>query len=264
MASTKTLLGVVHLAPCPSAAGDASAFDRALEGALADARALAEGGVDGILVENFGDAPFHKGTRDDPVPPDVVAALAVAAREVRLASGLPVGVNCLRNDSLAGLGAALVAGATWLRVNVLTGAMVTDQGVIEGEAARLRDYRRQLGSDVAVLADLFVKHAVPLGVGLDARVAARDLAERSGASGLVLSGARTGEAVDQALLATVRDAVGAFPVWIGSGLTVENARSLWPLVDGAIVGTALKRGGDVRAGVEVARVAAMRAACAPG
>lgn len=261
MAARKLLLGVVHLAPSPSSAGDPVAFDRALELGLADAKALAEGGVDGIMVENFGDAPFHKGTRDDPVPPDVVAALAVAAREVRAVTGLPIGVNCLRNDAIAGLGAAVVAGASWLRVNVLAGAMVTDQGVIQGEAARLRAYRRQLGTNVAILADLLVKHAVPLAPTLEPRVAARDLAERSGASGLILSGSRTGEPVDQTLLAEVRDAVGSFPIWIGSGLTAASARHLWHLVDGAIVGTALKRGGDVRAPVDPQRVAELRAAC---
>jgi len=76
----------------------------------------------------------------------------------------------------------------------------------------------------------------------------------------VLSGARTGEPVDVALLDTVRSAVGAFPIWIGSGLTPQNAAALWPRCDGAIVGTACKRGGRVDAPVELARVRALVAA----
>ena len=255
------LLGVVHLRPLPHAAGHHSMED-VLSHALADAKELAAGGLDGIVVENFGDAPFHKGTRDDPVTPDVTAAVALVAHRVRTEFGLPVGINCLRNDGIAALGAAAVAGATWIRVNVLAGACVTDQGVIEGEAARLAAYRRQLRTPVQVLADFLVKHATPL-AAFDVATAARDLAERSGADGMILSGSRTGEPIDVALWDAVRAAVGGFPMWIGSGLSTANAPMLWRRCDGAIVGTALKRDGVVGAPVDGARVRALRAACAP-
>lgn len=251
-------MGVVHLLPTASASRGAVSTTALLEAAVRDATALARGGCDALMVENFGDAPFHKGTRDDPVTPDVVAALTLAAREAHLRTGLPVGVNCLRNDGIAALGAATVAGARWVRVNVLAGAMLTDQGVIEGEAARLRDYRNLLGRDVAILADLLVKHATPL-APVDVADAARDLAERSGAAGIVVTGSRTGAPADAGRLEAVRAAVGDFPLWIGSGLSVENASRLWPLCDGAIVGTAFKRGGRVTEPVDEARVAALRA-----
>lgn len=254
----KPLLGVVHLRALPSAPRHRS-FDEVLSSARRDARAYAEGGVDGLLVENYGDAPFHKGTADDPVPPDVPAGLAVVARALREEHGLPVAVNCLRNDGRAALGAAAVAGARWVRVNVLNGAMVTDQGLIEGEAAALLAYRRRLGVHVALLADLLVKHAVPL-LPVDVVRAARDLAARSGADGLIVSGAATGEPVDAGFLDAVRAAVGPFPVWIGSGLDADNAAALWPRCDGAIVGTACKRGGRIDAPVDVARVRRLVAA----
>ncbi len=255
----RPLLGVVHLLPLPSAKNHAAMAD-VLARAVADARAYAEGGFDGLVIENFGDAPFHKGTRDDPVPPDVPAALAVAADRIRAATSLPLAINCLRNDGVAALGVAAVVGARWVRVNVLAGAYATDQGVIEGEAARLFAYRRQLRSDVAVLADFLVKHATPL-APVDVTAGARDLAQRSGAQGLVLSGARTGEAVDGSTLDTVRTAVGAFPVWLGSGLTPGNAPVLWPRCDGAIAGTFCKRDGAVHEAVDPERVRALRAAC---
>jgi membrane complex biogenesis BtpA family protein len=233
-----------------------------LDAALADAEAWAQGGVDGLVLENFGDAPFHKGTATDPVPPDVVATLAVAADRLRAATGLPLAINCLRNDGRAALGVAAVVGARWVRVNVLAGAYATDQGVIEGEAAALFAYRRQLHSEVAVLADFLVKHASPL-APVDVAAGARDLAERSGAAGLVLSGARTGVPVDVALLDTVRAAVGEFPLRLGSGLSVANAAVLWPRCDGAIVGTACKRDGRVEAPVDAARVRELRLQCPP-
>lgn len=260
-ATARPLLGVVHLLPLPAAPRHAS-MDEVCARALADARAFAAGGFDGVIVENFGDAPFRKGTRDDPVTPDVTAAVAVVADRIRREVMLPVGINCLRNDGIAALGAAAVAGARWIRVNVLSQAYLTDQGVIEGEAARLAAYRRLLRTDVLVLADFLVKHATPL-VPFDVEAAAKDLAERSGADAMILSGRRTGEAVDGSILETVRAAVGAFPVWIGAGLSPDNAATLWPRCDGAIVGTFCKHGGDVGAPVDPARVRALRAACPP-
>lgn len=261
MKAPRPLLGVVHLPALPSARAHRS-MQHVLASALTDARCYAEGGFDGLVIENFGDAPFHKGTAADPVPPDVTAALAVAADRIVAATGLPVAINCLRNDGVAALGVAAAVGAKWVRVNVLASAYVTDQGVIEGEAARLFAYRRRLGSEVAVLADFLVKHATPL-APLDVVAAAKDLAERSGAAGLVLSGARTGEAVAVELLDTVRAAVGAFPIWLGAGLSIDNAAALWSRCDGAIVGTACKRDGAVGQPVDPARVLALRAACPP-
>jgi hypothetical protein len=256
------LLGVVHLQPLPGSGAHRS-MAHVIDGALADARVLAASGFDGVIVENFGDAPFHKGTRDDPTPPHVAAALAVVAQRIQAECGLPVGVNCLRNDGVAALGVAAVTGAAWVRVNVLAGAYVTDQGLIEGEAARLAAYRRQLGVRVQLLADFLVKHATPL-QPFDTAAGARDLAERAGADALVLSGVRTGAPVDLALLDAVRAAVGAFPIWIGSGLSPANAPLLWDRCDGAIVGTALKQGGVVTAPIDGARARALRAACPAG
>jgi uncharacterized protein len=257
----KPLLGVIHLPALPSAPRHES-MAVVLASALRDAEAFARAGFDGLVIENFGDAPFHRGTADDPVAPDVPAALAVAADRIAAATGLPLGINCLRNDGMAAMGVAAVVGARWVRVNVLAGAYVTDQGIVAGEAARLLRYRRQLRAEVSVLADFLVKHATPL-APIEVATGARDLAERSGADGLVLSGSRTGEPVGEGLLAEVRAAVGAFPVWLGSGLTVANAPMLWPACDGAIVGTAAKRGGEVLAPVDGERARALRAACPP-
>lgn len=259
--ASSTLLGVLHLGALPAARGHTS-MDEVLDRALTDAEAYAAAGFDGLVVENFGDAPFRRGTADDPVTPDVVASLALAADRARRETGLPVGVNCLRNDGVAAFGVAAAVGAAWVRVNVLAGAYVTDQGVISGEAARIAAYRRQVGSRARLLADFLVKHASPL-APLDLATGAKDLAERSGADGLVLSGTRTGQPVDLEVLGAVRDAVGAFPIWIGSGLTAENAAELWPRCQGAVVGTSCKAGGRPGAPVDVERARRLRAACAP-
>lgn len=223
------------------------------ERAIADARAYAEGGVRTVVVENFHDAPFDQAG----VGAATVAALALGVEAVQGVDGIElVGVNVLRNDALTGLGIAAATGAGFVRVNVHTGAMVTDQGVIEGRAAETLRERARLGlDDVRVFADVHVKHAVPF-AGERLEDAARDAALRGRADGLVVSGVATGSAPAAERFERVRGAVGdGVPLLGGSGLSVENAGELMRWADGAFVGTSVKVGGDVRAAVDAGRVA---------
>src|SRR5262245_62009224 len=97
------LLGVVHLPPLPGAPRAASMAE-VLSRASEDAAAYAEAGFDGVVVENYGDAPYFPGA----VPPETVAAMSVATASVRraLPRGLLAGVNVLRNDALAAVAVA--------------------------------------------------------------------------------------------------------------------------------------------------------------
>ena len=257
------MIGVVHLPPMP---GDpqARAMGEVQAHALRDAGALQAGGVDGIIVENFGSSPFVRGDAGDPLPPHQVAALALISTAIKAQTGLPVGVNCLRNDARAAMGIATAAELDFIRVNIHTGAYLTDQGVIQGEAAHTLRYRQLLGATrVAILADILVKHAAPL-VPLKAADAAHDCLYRGHADGLIVTGAATGSAVDAALLQEVGTAIGkAGLLLIGSGLNPDNAAILAPLADGAIVGTALKRDGQVSAPVDEERVKRLCALCRP-
>ena len=261
MNTIRGFIGVVHLPPMP---GDprhhrTQSFSKVEAHALADAEALLAGGVDALILENFGSAPFPKGGPGQRTPPHQVACLALLARRCSTRLDLPVGVNCLRNDACSALGIAAAAGAAFVRVNVHTGAMVTDQGLIEGEAFHTLRYRRSLDADVAILADVLVKHAAPLG-DLDPAQATAECIERGLADGVIVSGAGTGQPVNRDLLQQVSEAAGDHPVYIGSGLTPDNAAELCPLTDGAIVGTYLKRGGMVEEAVEVSRVREMASA----
>ena len=125
-------------------------MDGILDRALKDAEALVEGGAQGLIVENLGDAPFSA----DLVEPHVVGALSVVAKAIvnQTPSDFSVGVNVLRNDAKAALAVASVSGADFIRVNVHTGVMVTDQGLIEGRARETLLYRKQLGSSLGIAA----------------------------------------------------------------------------------------------------------------
>lgn len=252
----RTVVGMVHLVPLPGSPRWAGSMRDVLAAALADARALIDGGVDALLVENFGDAPFTPGR----VEPATVAAMSVVAAEVRREfPRTRLGLNVLKNDARAALGVAAAVGAEFIRVNVHAGAVLADQGVVQSDAyGTLRD-RRLLGVDVAILADVGGKHAVPL-APVETEQMARDLVHRSLADALVVSGAATGQATPLGEVKRVRSAVPDVPLLIGSGVTAETAAELLSVADGLIVGTSVKRDGDVRQPVDRARVEKLVAA----
>lgn len=256
VASERPVVGMVHLDPLPGAPGFDGDRAAVRAAALRDARRLEAGGVDAVLVENFGDAPFYA----DDVPRHVVASMAALVRDVRAAVDLPVGVNVLRNDAAAAVSVAAAAGAEFVRVNVHTSARLTDQGVVEGAAADTIRLRERLDADVAVFADVAVKHSAALADRpLEEEVA--ELVERGLADGLVASGPGTGAEVslDHVRAVTAaRDGLDAdVPVYVGSGVTRETVAETLAVADGAIVGTALKEGGETTAPVDEDRVRAL-------
>ncbi|MFC4356570.1 BtpA/SgcQ family protein [Halobium salinum] len=257
------LVGMVHLPPLPGAPRYEGDREAVRGRAVADAETLAEGGVDAVLVENFGDAPFYP----DDVPKHVVSELTAAVGAVRRAVDLPVGVNVLRNDAEAALSVAAAAGASFVRVNVHSGARVTDQGVVEGRAHETMRLRERIdAADVRVFADVDVKHSAPLSSRDSLDDAVAETVERGLADGLIVSGAGTGEAVDADRLRRVvdrRDDLGLdAPVLVGSGVTTDSVADLLSVADGAIVGTALKEDGVTTNPVDRERVVALVSAAA--
>jgi len=252
----RTVIGMVHLPSLPGSPRWDGSMARVVASALADARALIEGGVDALLVENFGDAPFTPGR----VEPATVAAMSVVAAEIRRAlPRAPLGVNVLKNDARAALAVAAAVGAEFIRVNVHAGAVLADQGIVQSDAyGTLRD-RRLLGVDVAIFADVGGKHAVPL-APVELEQTARDLVHRGLADALVVSGPATGQATPLAEVKRVRSAVPNVPLLIGSGVTAETAAEFLSVADGLIVGTSVKRDGDVEQPVDRARVEKLVAA----
>jgi len=249
------LIGMVHLGPLPGSPCFKGDMPAILAAATSDAAELTAAGFDGIMVENFGDAPFFA----DDVPKITVAAMTRAVAAISDATDLPIGVNVLRNDALAAMAIASVTGAAFIRVNVLSGTMSTDQGVITGRAAELARLRSAIAPGVAVAADVFVKHAAPP-QGLSIAQAALDTFERAGADALIVSGSGTGAGTSPDTIAAVKEAVPGAPVFIGSGVDATTAAALLALADGAIVGTSIKVDGKTTAPVDPERVRALVAA----
>ncbi|HWH68879.1 MAG TPA: BtpA/SgcQ family protein, partial [Candidatus Sulfotelmatobacter sp.] len=155
----KLLFGVVHLQPLPGSPRSRGDLEAIIRFAVKDAQAYERGGAHALIIENFGDVPFTQAS----VGPETVAAMAAAGRAVRQGVKLPLGFNVLRNDPRAALALCAACQGSFIRVNVHTGAMLTDQGIIQGNAYDTLRYRRQICPEARILADVHVKHAVPLG-----------------------------------------------------------------------------------------------------
>jgi uncharacterized protein len=248
----KIFIGVVHLPPLPGSPRWGGDMGRVLEQAQREAQILEGSGANGIIVENFGDAPFRIGR----VEPDTVAALTLAVDRVRRVTSVPVGINILRNDAGSALAVAVATGAQFIRVNIHYGVMAADEGLAAGEAYATLRHRQALGAEVKILADVLVKHAVPLGP-VDLGLMARETAYRGLADGLIVTGPVTGQPASANDIATVRQAVPDRLLLVGSGIDLDNAYQLLGHANGAIVGTSLKQDGIVSNLLDPARVRRM-------
>ena len=249
----KPIIGVIHLLPLIGSPQSTQSLREIRVRALSDAELLIDNGIDGVIIENYGDVPFYP----DSVEPHTVAALTLVANEVRERyPKTPIGLNVLRNDAKSALAIATVTDANFIRVNVHTGTMLTDQGVIQGKADETLRYRSTLKSEVRIFADIAVKHAVPL-APIDLLTNAEDTYRRGLADALIVTGTATGKSTDIDQLKAVKSAVPEASVFAGSGVTVDSLIEVLQYGDGAIVGTSTKRDGVTTNEVNPDRVRAL-------
>jgi uncharacterized protein len=226
----KPIIGMIHLPPLPGAPESKLSMNELTEFALSETDKLERAGLDACIVENVGDVPLLK----EDLAPYSVAAMALLTKAVVDHTRMKVGVNMLRNACEEALSVAHVAGAHFIRCNVLIGAYATDQGIIEGCAARVARLRKGLGSQVLVFGDVHVKHAYPI-FNVEIEYAAQDLAERGGADAIIVSGPRSPVPPTFERVAKVRGAVKK-PVLIGSGIGLANVKEFYEKSDGVLIG----------------------------
>jgi len=248
----KPIIGMVHLIPLPGAPGyNFYGIDAIVEKALADAKALEEGGVDGLMVENMWDHPYYVG---EDVPPEEMTAQAVVAREVIKSTNLPTGINVIHNGGKVTLSIAVASGAKFVRICLLAGARVWDTGEFDhGCAAELLRLRKHLGAEhIKIFADVDKKHSVPFpGIDLETHIL---WTKRYLADAIIVTGKLTGWAPELEKVKKVKGFAGDTPVLVGSGTTAANVKDFLKYADGIIVGTDLKKDGVNENPVDLARV----------
>ena len=243
------VIGMVHLAALPGTPRWGGSMADVITAALADARALADGGADAFIVENYGDVPFSSGRVD--------AAWVATMTAV-------VGDRPRRRAALRGQRAPQRR------------ALLPRYRRRDGRALRARERPRRRRRNRPGRPPVGRPRHAPLppaplrptrGSSPTCRPStacrwrpvpieheARDAVARGLADGLIVTGVATGEPTPMSDLKRVRSAVGAVPILVGSGATAETAAELLSVADGLIVGTAVKRDGDVANPVDARRV----------
>jgi membrane complex biogenesis BtpA family protein len=251
--SNHPVIGMFHLPPLPGSPNWSGSLVELNEQVLADFDALSQGGVHGILVENFGDAPFTK----NKVHPLTVSMITRVVQYCKTNFDIPIGINVLRNDWEAALSIAAATDASFIRINILSGAFATDQGIIEGNAYECLRFRRQLELEldrkILIFADVNTKHGTPLHQQSLAATT-DDLVKRIGPDGLIVTGSSTGIPPDEKDVKEVKEHSGGIPVFVGSGVNPGNIRKFITHTSGFIVGTYFKKDGVIKNKVDPLRV----------
>jgi membrane complex biogenesis BtpA family protein len=234
----RALVGVIHTQALPGTPSSHRSVEQIVEIAVAEARVYADAGFHGLVIENTHDRPYLKSEAG----PEIIAALAVIAHEVRRAAGLPLGVQVLAGANHAALAVAHACGASFVRVEGFVFAHVADEGLIESSAGRLLRYRRAIGAEgIRVFADIKKKHSAHAITADVSLVETAKAAEFFLVDGVIVSGLATGLPTDAKEVESVANAIGV-PTLVGSGVTAANVCD-YAAADALIVGSSIKQGG---------------------
>jgi hypothetical protein len=242
------VIACIHLMSLPGSPGYNGDLQKIFDVALQETAIYKKHGITSLIIENFRDIPFFA----DRVPAETIASMSAVIREIVNEFNGVVGVNVLRNDATAAMAIAASTGADFIRVNVHTGAALTDQGMIQGNAAETLRLKSTLKSKVLILADVHVKHASPLG-NRGIAMETKDIADRGMADGIIVTGNRTGGTADLEELKLVKQNT-SLPVIVGSGILINNLKEIINYSDGMIVGSYFKKDGMASNLVEESRV----------
>jgi len=250
----KPVIGMVHLPPLPGSPNyDGRGLDPVIGWALRDVETYQRAGVNGLIVENMWDHPYFVG---EDVPAEAMTAQAVAAREVVKVAKVPTGINVIHNGGRVALSIALAAGATFVRICILTGARLWDTGELDhGCASRLLRHRKNLQAEhIKIFADVDKKHSLPFpGLDLETHIEWTDFYL---ADAFIVSGRMTGDAPPLAKVRQAKDLSRGRPILMGSGTSAENIGDFLQYADGAIVGTSVKVDGQGENPVDLQRMTA--------
>ncbi len=138
--SNKEIFGVLRLLPLPGSSLWSGDMGKVLARAEQEALALVSGGVTAILIENTGNEPYTTQT----LHPSGLLAMASIFQHLKTLCHVPFGITIYPNDVQSAVSLATQLNADWIRIPVLTGARITNEGVVEGCLHRLLEAEKSL------------------------------------------------------------------------------------------------------------------------
>jgi uncharacterized protein len=230
--SPRILYGVIHVPPLPGTPfHEPGSFPRIHSHVLSQARVMAEGGLDGALIQTV-DRVYS--VRDETDPARVVA-MTLLAQGV-LAAAPPefaVGVQIMRHAVSASLAVAKVVGAAFVRADGLVGATMSTHGWVEPDSLQIMSYRRAIDAfDIDLIVDVDSMHYRWAGSAeTTGGVAAR--AVSAGADAVCIAHPDVDEVLEK--IADVRRRMPSARIVLGGFVDHENAPRLLTAADAAFV-----------------------------
>lgn len=246
---TKPIIAMVHLQALPGDPGydPQKGLSWVFEKAKDDLTALQNGGVDAVLFSNEFSLPYL--TEVEQVTTTSMAALIASLKpDIKI----PFGVNVLW-DPFASLDLAVATGAVFVR-EIFTGVYGSDFGLWDTNCGKVVRHQHAIGGqDIRLLFNILPESAAYLG---DRQITdiSKSTVFNTQPDALCVSGLTAGKETSTQTLRKVKEAVPETVVFANTGVKPENVHEQLSIADGAIVGTAFKRGGNTWNPVEEKRV----------
>ncbi len=255
-ARAKPVVGMIHVGALPGTPHHRQSVRELVETARNEARLYREAGINCLMLENMHDVPYTRGS----VGPEIVAAMTMAAQAVRAEVNLPIGLQLLAAADIEAMAVAHAAELDFIRTECFAFAHVADEGIMESNAARLLRFRRAIDATaVQVWADIKKKHSSHAWTADLSLGDAAEAAEFMGAETIIVTGTSTGRPPAPADVEGARNRCQV-PVYVGSGVTVDNLADFLAVADGVIVGSYFKQDGLWSNGVDPERARAFMSA----
>ena len=189
--------------------------------------------VDGAIVENYDCGYFDENLATE----EMAETLAAITKAVISNATIPIGLNVLPNDYEKAFQICGETGAKFVQLDHVTGEFVGCRCVYSRHLLAVRSRY----PDIVLLGGIHPKYYEL--VNPDTSIAESAITAKSLTDVIVATGEYTGGETKLNDIRSVKEAIGNHPLIIGSGLSVRNAVVQLSIADGAIVGTAFKRGG---------------------
>lgn len=243
----KIIIGMIHLKDMSYDNRDPQMVDKLYESAKRDLISLQEGGVDGAIVENFFDMPYSTSLDLE----QIIRFTNVFTR-LKQVSKIPLGVNLQQTDDIEEMKIAHICQGDFIRSESFVETRIGSFGILHPQSKNIVKYKKEKNSNVTILADINVKHTVGI-VDQPIEESIKE-AKTAGADSLILTGLETGKSPQIEDVKKFKHLAGDIPVLVGSGVNEHNIVDTLEYSDGVIVGSSVKKNGNVVNEVDIEKV----------
>ena len=236
----KAIIGMVHLGAMPGTPFyEEGSYEGTFERALRDAKALADGGATGCLVQTVERVYPTNDEADYARVVGVGNIVRAIVQETR--PDFQIGVQIMTNALQASVAVAKVCGGSFLRCFALIGQSLSPWGMIEAKPIDFLRYRQSINAtNVKLIAEVDGMHFKWYGEEKRVAEIART-AVNAGADAVEV--AHADEETNLKQIHDIKAAMPNLPVILGGYTSHQNVASRLAQADGAFVGSAFEPAG---------------------